>query len=319
MQKWGEINQLRHAIKHGQYKYGATSLTFQGTIKIHGSNLGVTRHRGVFTTQSRSTILSNESDNFGFNSWFTNILSDTVNQQQIDTMFDSISNNPEDIVTIYGEYAGIGIQKNVAISQLERSWYIFGAKVNGDSVPISQQLRVENCTLIRNILDYVTFCVVIDLVNPNESVETLNNLTLSVENQCPVAAKHGVHGIGEGIVWRCLDYPLDSDLVFKTKGEKHSGKEKTERVVSSVDPVVLQQINDVVNYILPDGRLHQGLEHVDQVEMECLGQYLKWINTDVLKEEQDTLEANHLTWKQVQRSITDKARMFFIAQIKSIV
>ena len=55
---------------------------------------------------------------------------------------------------------------------------------------------------------FATYEIEIDFENPDKSVEEqLAELTLQVENQCPVAEAFGIKGMGEGIVWEhVFDY-----------------------------------------------------------------------------------------------------------------
>jgi hypothetical protein len=49
--------------------------------------------------------------------------------------------------------------------------------------------------------------------------------------------------------------------------------------------------------------------------MKSIGNYLKWISKDCMKEEMDTIEANGLEWKEVVKVINKKAKEFFIKAI----
>lgn len=322
LQKWTEIEQFRHVVKY--VKHTATTellptLMFRGTIKLHGTNIGVTREGGEYYPQSRNQYITAEQDAYGFAAWFLESLKDPVFRSGVDTMFDSLQTDEDDVITIYGEYVGPGIQSRVAVSKMEhKSWFIFGARVNGVLVSNTTTLTVPSCDHIYNILDFPIFFQGIDFNEDLGSVlEHLQRLTLSVEESCPVGEKLGVPGIGEGIVWTCLEYPENTKLIFKTKGEKHSGKARTERRVASVAPEVLEKLKDVVNYVVTDGRLHQGLEHIPCVDLEHLGSYLQWISRDIIKEESDTIEASGLSVKDVNKAAVAKAKTFFMGKLNS--
>lgn len=323
IQKWTETEQFRHVVKYVKYQPQDEypTLLFRGTVKLHGSNLAVTRDQGEFFFQSRKQFIRpGKEDVYGFAGWFDEQMKDETFEAELNKAFDLICNDPDDIATLYGEWVGPGIQSNVAVNGLaEKSWFIFGARVNGEYVENNSMLNVPSCDRIYNILEFPTFFQGIDFNSDDfeEVLDHLQRLTLAVEEQCPVGDKLGLKGIGEGIVWTCVEHPTNSSLFFKTKGEKHSGKPKTDKKVATIAPEVMKKIEDVVDYVVTEGRLQQGLENVPEVEMAHVGTYLKWISQDILKEETDTLEANELTWKEVSKYVMSRAREFFINKVNS--
>lgn len=318
MQKWTEIGAFRHCCK--KLSRYTKPVLFRGTVKLHGSNLGVSYHRGIITTQSRSTILSDDADNYGFHKWFTSeILNNPLLNDQLVSLFKTFIVDEDDRITLYGEYCGPKVQKKVAISQLpSKQWFLFGIKRNDETLLFNQTINIDH-PQIHNILDFPTFMLQIDPMATSTAIVTITELTLAVENECPVSKQLGLpSGIGEGIVWSAIDYPSDTDLVFKSKGEKHnSSNETTTKIIASIDPIKLKLVEDVVEYILPEGRLRQGFEHINSREVEQLGVYLKWICNDILKEESDTLQSNNLEWKDVNKLVTSKAKSFFTQVINS--
>lgn len=322
MEKWSSIEQFRHVVKYVQswaeyHEQPLPTLMFRGTVKLHGTNAGIKRHKGEFTAQGRTRELFVGDDNYGFANWLHEGLKDPTFASEINTMFDNVCSEPDAEVTIYGEWCGKGIQKKVAIAELDKRFVVFGARVNGDYVEITQGVNMPSFDSVDNILVAGTFLLSIDFSEPAKALEELEKLTLQVEEKCPYTALYGVDGIGEGIVWNCVEFMENSDLWFKTKGEKHSGKGDKKRNVATIDPEKLEKISDLVDYVLSSSRLQQGLEHVESLEMKNMGQYLKWVGQDVQKEEMDTIEANGLEWKDVNKHINTKARQFFMDQVNS--
>jgi len=86
-------------------------LTFKGTVKLHGTNASVCfNSKDGFWIQSRSNVITTENDNYGFALFaetrkimFCSLFDKIRNTHQIDTDTCTIS--------IYGEWAGKGIQK----------------------------------------------------------------------------------------------------------------------------------------------------------------------------------------------------------------
>lgn len=125
--------------------------------------------------------------------------------------------------------------------------------------------------------------------------------------------------IGEGIVW--VATIGDDHMRFKVKGEKHGNKGKKsnrEKKVATIAPEVMASMKDFVEYAVTEGRLNQGLQEVfginGTLERKKIGEFLKWINKDILKEESDTLVANNLEFKQVSGMISNKAKTWFFAK-----
>lgn len=322
MEKWSSIEQFRHVVKYVQswaeyHEQPLPTLMFRGTVKLHGTNAGIKRTNGTYIAQGRTRELSIEDDNYGFANWLATNIKDSQFKSELDNMFDNVCPDPDVDIVIYGEWCGKGIQKKVAVAQLEKRFVAFGAKVRSDYVELTQSVNMPSFSQVDNILTAGTFLVGVDFSEPAQALQTFEELTLKVEDRCPYAALHGVEGIGEGIVWNCVEFPTNSDLWFKTKGEKHSGKGEKKRNVATIDPEKLEKINDLVDYVLSSSRLQQGLEHVESLEMKNMGQYLKWVGQDIQKEETDTIEANGLEWKDVAKQINTKARQFFMDQVNN--
>ena len=200
MNKFSEIEQFRHAVKSVEYMFPYTknlpTLTYTGTVKLHGTNSGIDRVNGVFKPQSRNNIISVGCDNAGFAKFVSEI-----DESLLVELFNKVSSDPNDNVTLYGEFIGKGIQKAVAIGELDKQWVIFSAKLNGEYIDIDPSWNIESASVF-NILRIEPFHVTIDFTNPREAIPELERLTLQVEEECPWAKQFGVSGVGEGIVWK---------------------------------------------------------------------------------------------------------------------
>jgi hypothetical protein len=146
------------------------------------------------------------------------------------------------------------------------------------------------------------------------SQNSLVDLTIAVETECPVGKHFGVSGVGEGIVWTCV---TDPTLKFKVKGEKHSvSRVKT---IAAVDVEELENVNSFVEYALTESRLEQGFnwltENGYELTTKSTGPFLKWINGDIVKEESDVLVKNQLDMKRVGSKLSEKARFWFFKKL----
>jgi len=323
MEKFTSIEQFRHVVKNVREHFNRISsphliptLTFIGTVKLHGTNAGVRRFHGKFQPQSREQILDVTADNYNFAKFIA-----TLNQDDLNHLFDQIGTEKDDDITIYGEWCGPGIQDTVAISQLpRRQWVIFAAKRNGEYV--SQMNKLDTSRLevngVYTIHRINPFVVEVNFKTPEQSVAEFVKYTAQVEEECPWAKSFGISGLGEGIVWTCLERPTDSDLWFKTKGTLHS-KSKV-KTVAPVDVERVESIRACVELILPEGRLKQGLDVLlNQQKLEQTAQnfgvFMKWVAGDILKEESDTITENGFEWKEVVKEVNNKCREWYFSMM----
>lgn len=293
-------------------------LTFNGTTKLHGSNLSVCfSNEDSLWCQSREVIITTEDDHHGFckfveerKSVFIELLANTLKRILQD----------DEIVTIFGEWVGKGIQKGTAINNLEKSFFIFGAKVTrGEEhewLPITNISNIDK--RIYNLPAFKNYSVTIDFNNPGSSVEDLDKLTDEVETECPVAKVFGFSGIGEGIVWT-TKYK-NWTYRFKSKGTKHKiSKVKTP---NTVDVEKVNSVNEFVNYAVTENRFEQGLDKVFGTEtpvIQKMGELMKWVVQDIEKEESDVLIENNLTMKDVNKAISTEVRKRFQELLDKLV
>lgn len=124
--------------------------------------------------------------------------------------------------------------------------------------------------------------------------------------------------VGEGIVWVC-DY---KGVVhrFKVKGEKHSSSKV--KTLAPVDTEKIGTIKDFVEYAVTESRFNQGLEKVfpnsEPIDIKKMGNLIKWVVDDIIKEETDTLVVNGLEPKDVGKYVSTRVKeMFFKLPVQS--
>lgn len=318
MQKFDSIEQLRNAVKYlRQYTKGG-KFEFIGTVKIHGTNAGIRLtkdHRLV--SMSRNNVLAIDSemqgvDNNGFARY---VMENSDFFRQALTRFKT-KYGIED-VSVFGEWAGQGIQKGVAVSEVPKFFAPFSLQDSyGQELPVTGR-EVDFSYLLNHdirvypITVFTQYSVVIDSELPEPAQNFLVDLTIAVEDECPVGAYFGVKGVGEGVVWQ--GYAEGRLVRFKVKGEKHSVSKV--RTLSPVDIEKVESAQRFVESFVTDARLQQGIDYLNEqgiaIEMKNFGHYIKWVNTDVNKEEGDVLIESGLTMKDVARLITQKAKAYF--------
>ena len=118
--------------------------------------------------------------------------------------------------------------------------------------------------------------------------------------------------ISEGIVWSTT---LNGNVHrFKVKGERHSSSKV--KTLASVDTEKLENIQSFVEYAVTESRFNQALENVfpndEPIESKKLGDVIRWVVNDIVKEEMDTMIENKIEPKDVNKYLSSKVRdMFF--------
>ena len=297
------------------------TLTFKGTVKLHGTNASVCfNSENGFWIQSRQNIITIKKDNAGF-AFFAeshkvelcSLLDDLIDEHQIDTEIYTVS--------IYGEWAGKGVQKGVGISQLDKAFYVFGVKVSKPQDEDfksywidSSNVRNAECRIF-NVEDYETYSIDVDFNMPQLVQNKFGEITEKVENECPISKAFGIdNGLGEGVVWS-VEYK-DSVHRFKVKGDKHSVTKV--KKLASVDVEKLKTIQEFINYSVTENRFNQAIENVfgkEDLDVKKMGDFIRWFVKDIVSEEMDTMVENRLEPKDVSKYISTEVReMFFKAQ-----
>lgn len=221
--------------------------------------------------------------------------------------------NFTEYVAVYGEWCGGNIQKGVAINGLAKMFIIFGIKIDGIWLDLPKDFQ-DNEMSIYNILQFPTYEMDIDFNNPELSQNKLIELTMAVEEECPVGKFFGVSGIGEGIVWTSVD---NEDFKFKSKGEKHSASKV--KTLNAVDTESLEGLKEFVDLAVTENRLEQGIQYLTEMgfslDQKSTGQFLGWMVKDVIKEETDTIVANQFDVKKVKSAVSNKARIWFLNRV----
>lgn len=333
-------NVIRHVKTHAQYagrdengdaiidqSKSIPTLKFRGTVKLHGTNAGIVYNvaSDSFTYQSRERELSLTSDNAGFmlaQMKHENVWRDVASQ----VTNEILPHRKHEItkVAIFGEWCGSGIQKGVALTELPKMFVIFAIKaVFADEttrwLPIGEfDIHYKEFNIF-NIDTFPTYEINVDFNHPELAQNKMIEITEEVEKECPVGKYFGVSGIGEGVVWTCVsDGWNDPGTWFKVKGEKHSVSKV--RTLAAVDVEAVANLKAFVDSVVTEARLEQGLdnlvrEQLKPFEMTSMGDFLRWVYNDVLKEETDTIVANGIDPKKLGGAIANVARPWFVKKI----
>lgn len=280
-----------------------------GTVKLHGTNAGVAYNKvdGLWA-QSRENIITIEKDNMGFAAFVEK------NKEEFTIIHSRcrlLNDVPDNVTTVlFGEWAGKGIQKGVAISNIDKSFFIFGMAIDYDTpvwVNINEITFYPN-NRIYKINTYPSFTATVDFGNPQAAQNTLVAITEQVEKECPVGKAFGHSGVGEGVVW---GFTYNGRYFnFKVKGEEHSISKV--KVLAAVDTEKLESVNAFVEYAVTQNRVDQIMQKVfgskENFDVKKTGEFVKAMAADIIKEETDTLVNNGLCWKDVCNQVNYKAK-----------
>lgn len=315
-------------------------LQFRGTVKLHGTNAAIAQDvEGTVWCQSRTNVITPQSDNAGF------AMFEHLNHSMFTTMFEQArlckQISGEQAIVIFGEWCGSGIQKGIGLTQLPKMFVIFGiARVDGegerewftpDEVRIVYERTQDHSSAFPSNVHYIyqfpTYLVEIDFARPQDIQQLLSDLTIAVEDECPVAKQLGAtpeNGamVGEGIVWQCVNAGYEnSGYWFKVKGEKHAPKSKM-KTFNPVDAERVDAINDLAAQVTPEWRLEQMLQETFNtlngglLDIKRMGDYIKAVMQDIVKEDLDIIAASGFTMKEVNGSISKIARDFMLKQME---
>jgi len=265
-------------------------------------------------------------DNAGFSFWayskeevIVNIIKSLAKENNVDLT--------KNTIMLCSEWAGKGVQGKVAISNFDKSSFIFSqAKVSPfDSEKTSVWISTNKIDSVENrifnIGNFKTYEIEIDFNLPKLAQNKIIEMTLEVEDECPVSKELGHVGIGEGIVFSKL-MEDGSRHIFKSKGEKHAGSSKV-KTLKKVDNEKINKIIGVAQQVTPGWRLEQMLSETfdfinsGHIDRSKLGDYIRAVINDVIKEDSEVISDAGLEPKDVNKYISQIARDYFFEYEKN--
>jgi hypothetical protein len=353
--KYPSIEQFRTIVKNVQYAATFIGLdenekpiydkaiklpTIQcvATEKVHGTNAAVCFNSQTgFYVQSRKNIITPEKDNASCaffaeqnrKAWMS-IIHLLAEEHNID-----LFNN---IITVYYEWAGGNIQKNSALSGLDKKAIIFryfkATPLDKEQPTYWRETKIgyiadefpfwaaSHSAGIYNIMNSKTWEFEIDFETPQLSQNSMIELVDKIESNSPLGQSFGKeNNIGEGIVVEFIY--KDVRHAFKVKGEKHAGKSKVKTLTPVDEEKEKAKIDFVNNYACKEWRLQQMYQETFDTlnggkgDITKTGDFLRAVINDVMKEEADILIEMGLDPKEVNGMISKVARTWFMTQLDS--
>eukprot|EP01094_Clydonella_sp_ATCC50884_P022116 TRINITY_DN5025_c0_g1_i6.p1 TRINITY_DN5025_c0_g1~~TRINITY_DN5025_c0_g1_i6.p1 ORF type:complete len:494 (-),score=134.13 TRINITY_DN5025_c0_g1_i6:1461-2864(-) len=154
------VNNSRDMQRHLEEAEG--EVTFRGKIKLHGTNAGVSFEAGEgwLATQGRKRLLSPDADQNGFSAWIhENESYWRALQRRCEVLNEALcaangwmycreGEREKEVVRVYGEWCGRGIQKKAAICLIDSKLFCvfavkIGTKMVVEPVEIARLLGTE--------------------------------------------------------------------------------------------------------------------------------------------------------------------------------
>lgn len=343
---YSSIDSLRLCISEIKDYYNKTNqslpdmLDFYGTIKLHGTNAGVGYNNvsGMWY-QSRSNIITPEKDNAGFAAFAESKKEQFMNMINIVKTTYNIDLDTHSIV-LFGEWAGKGIQKGVAISSMDRFFALFDVKVfltkNKEECYYLKgttqnerrfaEIKSDSANNIYNIHEFRTYNIKLNFSDLESSQKELTSYINEIELQCPFASNFNVKGSGEGIVFS--HYITEKQrFIFKVKGEEHKASKESKKV--EISPEQMSEIELFINRVITNNRFMQAIDYVYKFNPELEETYNKpphqkhikyiveWILKDIHKEEHDVIEVNKYDPKKINIEVSKKVLPLFRSYVNN--
>lgn len=328
-----QLRRLNREPVHPEANITVDPVPFIGTVKLHGTHADILVYpdnRIVF--QSRNiTGLSVAKDNQGFAATMSEKTNAIIGLRDM-YLARWKELNPgttleEDLpVVIAGEWIGEKIQKDVAIAQLSRRFVIVSINLNG---VWQKDEEYSNISLpdhdIYNASRAGIFHTTLHPDDYESTVSEVEHMTEEVAAHCPFAATFGISGLGEGIVWKPVprQYNGDTSLWFKSKGGKFkptyfriprqnegtdANKERRKTAAAMAVAWCSQQ------------RLEQGWDVLREKGVErdvkALGDFLKWIQHDILEEEKSHINEHGVDEASLKIEIAKIAKPWYRAKLR---
>jgi len=306
------------------------TMDFTCTVKLHGTFSGVqySKENGV-EALSKSQVITQADDNAGFAKFVDN------HKEYFEFYLKELTDTQDlDEVQLSGEWVGPKIQKGCGINLIsDKAFVMFGIKFKQTGCDEYRWAQAPHEILrqiadtdfrIRSIFNFPHEEIEIDFNDPKEALQKLDIMRDAIEEECPVAKKmlqqEGTYNeniplIGEGFVAVGYDYD-GSRYAFKVKGDKHSSSSKNKQP-KEVDPLQAKKL-EVAEKVTPPWRLEQALTELGltHLVMKDMGNVIKWVLSDIKKEEQRFLEESEMSLQDIQKFVSNIVRDWYKLQIE---
>jgi len=320
--KFPSIGSFANMIKfRDRFRSKTETATFGTKIKLHGTNAGVRIRDGEIKVQSRGRDISVGKDNYGFANWVD------LHKSHFE-IARRLSVTTTNTIIIYGEWAGEGVQKSVAVSKAPKAFYVFAICImaaGGSKRYIVEPSVIEQYVPAAEglyILPWFKEPVKVDFGNSFNTPEVvatyLNEEVAKIDEVDPyIKDLYGIEAVGEGLVGYCLDELEESGWWFKVKGSKHTVNDEAK--IAKVQRRAGQEYHDLAEAFLTEGRFNQAIfEKNLDFDKKNTGPFLSWVMQDIQKESSNEREELQIEWRLWAGILSKGAREWFLAKCDAV-
>lgn len=296
------------------------ALLFEGFAKMHGTNASVVcLPLGDYYYQTRRRVLLEGEDNHGFRAAMEALGKGYARDTVLAMAGVGDPTNLEHPLVAWGEWVGPGVQRGVALSQLDkRRFVVFWTRemlaYNEDGEPIwapwrRPDPRFHDPMGVIYPIQQVSprYTLELDLRCPGAAKPYLEELVAEVEAECPVGRHFNAMGVGEGVVFNCTtDGYGSSRYWFKAKGEEHKAagsKARPNNAGSSPGPS--QGVVEFIFQYLDDALFERYLQYLDESGLPrdntSIGAVIRFGIEDFCEEHELEMATTGLSAKAVKR------------------
>ncbi|KAG4439686.1 hypothetical protein IFR05_004823 [Cadophora sp. M221] len=279
-----------------------------GTVKLHGQHADIVINPdNTIRLQSRNKpVLDEKHGIVGFAKAMFSLEKNLLELKERIVSRWVGNNRPEKLsdkypLVIAGEWVGPGIQKNVALDELPRKFFVITSiSLNNFWLPDQPYSDIEDVDAgIVHVARGGFFSEELDVTDLESCQERMMTLTLDIEKTCPFAQSFGIVGRGEGIVWKAAQ-PLGKDprMWFKTKGPdfavtKTADLPKPAAIAMGQD--MIERTRQFAYATTTEPRLEQAwnvlkLECNMAMDKKTTKKFMQWISDDILREEKPRIK-----------------------------
>ena len=302
-----------------------------GTVKLHGTHADiVVDNEDNIRLQSRHTLVDVRNDIYGYAAFMLPLRHEILElKRQYLARYAELNPgntiDPQHPLVIAGEWIGNTIQKGVALTQLSKRFVIISVSINNTWLPDEDYADIHNESAdIYNISRGGFYYQNLVLDSPQaetklqqeSSFSAMRSQTEAIDKLCPFAATFGIAGVGEGIVWKIRESPYNAnpELWLKTKGHAHRERplKSTAAHRSAKDTSDRAPVAEFAEQVVTERRLEQGFEYLREMglrpDKKNKATYVRWLQNDVLVEEQTEIEAVEISKVELKSEIARIAK-----------
>lgn len=297
---------------------GEIDNNFVAREKIHGTNFSVIITKDSIQPAKRSGVIDVTENFFGWQDLMSKYSGQfkTIQQTYFATPYEN------DVIQIFGEYAGGGIQKEVDYG--EKDFYVFDIMINGKYVSddIVEDFTVEYDFNIAPLIGRGKLEDLLKLpVEFDSIINTYNNtnaLGRRVKNKGVYKQSEPKDNVAEGLVIKPIEpsYLANGSRVaikYKTDAFKEKGKGKAPKLPTPMTEKDVELATKFSEYIT-ENRLSNVLSHIGEVTTKDFGKVMGLMMKDIFAESKregvtiDVADSPSKVSKEIQHQVTTLIR-----------